>query len=194
VADPQRKCVEGEGSGCFTPVVLRCDRDSASRRATRRPAGEGLAELDQRRDLRASGVHDAPECGRRRRRRTALRGCRPERAAGRSGQLLRRRGLHRRHPDDVGRSQRSARCRHGLALAYLGDIDAQSVAGDIATGSHGTGRMLGNLATLVRSLRVWFRHAEAGELCERVDILHLAENESIVATVPSYRGERKAFL
>jgi FAD/FMN-containing dehydrogenase len=83
---------------------------------------------------------------------------------------------------------------HGLALANLGDIDAQSVAGAIANGTHGTGRMLGNLAILVRSLRVWFRHAKAGELCERVDVLHLVENESIVATVPTYRGERRAIL
>ncbi|MFJ3958921.1 D-arabinono-1,4-lactone oxidase [Arthrobacter sp. NPDC090010] len=38
---------------------------------------------------------------------------------------------------------------HGLALANLGDIDSQSVAGAISTGTHGTGRLLGNLATFV---------------------------------------------
>lgn len=42
--------------------------------------------------------------------------------------------------------------------------------------------------------RVWFRHAKAGELCERVNELHLVENGSIIATVPTYRGEGRAFL
>jgi len=42
--------------------------------------------------------------------------------------------------------------------------------------------------------RVWFRHAKAGELCERVDELHLVDGDRIVGTVPTYRGEGKAFL
>ncbi len=42
--------------------------------------------------------------------------------------------------------------------------------------------------------RVWFRHAKAGELCERVDVLHLVRGDAVVATVPTYRGEGKAFL
>ncbi|WOX21306.1 alanine racemase [Streptomyces solicathayae] len=42
--------------------------------------------------------------------------------------------------------------------------------------------------------RVWFRHAKAGELCERVDRLHLVEGDRIVDVVPTYRGERHAFL
>jgi L-gulonolactone oxidase len=42
----------------------------------------------------------------------------------------------------------------GLALANLGDIDVQSVAGAISTGTHGTGALLGNLATLVESLEL----------------------------------------
>jgi D-serine deaminase-like pyridoxal phosphate-dependent protein len=42
--------------------------------------------------------------------------------------------------------------------------------------------------------RVFFRHAKAGELCERVDELHLVKDGAIVATVPTYRGEGKAFL
>ncbi|MFG2111917.1 alanine racemase [Streptomyces sp. NPDC048718] len=42
--------------------------------------------------------------------------------------------------------------------------------------------------------RVWFRHAKAGELCERVETLHLVEGDRIVAAVPTYRGERHAFL
>ncbi|GAA5176307.1 amino acid deaminase/aldolase [Pseudonocardia eucalypti] len=42
--------------------------------------------------------------------------------------------------------------------------------------------------------RVWFRHAKAGELCERVDVLHLVRGDRIVDAVPTYRGEGRAFL
>lgn len=38
---------------------------------------------------------------------------------------------------------------HGLAMPNLGDIDRQSIAGAIATATHGTGLRLGNLATTV---------------------------------------------
>jgi D-serine deaminase-like pyridoxal phosphate-dependent protein len=41
---------------------------------------------------------------------------------------------------------------------------------------------------------VWFRHAKAGELCERVNRLHLVEGDRIVDAVPTYRGEGYAFL
>lgn len=40
----------------------------------------------------------------------------------------------------------------GLALANLGDIDRQTLAGAIATGTHGTGAKLGGLAALVRGI------------------------------------------
>lgn len=42
--------------------------------------------------------------------------------------------------------------------------------------------------------RVWFRHAKAGELCEHVRELHLVDGDRIVETVPTYRGEGRAFL
>lgn len=42
----------------------------------------------------------------------------------------------------------------GRALANLGDINAQSVAGAISTATHGTGARLGNLATQVASLEI----------------------------------------
>ncbi|MBB2910001.1 D-serine deaminase-like pyridoxal phosphate-dependent protein [Streptosporangium becharense] len=42
--------------------------------------------------------------------------------------------------------------------------------------------------------RVWFRHAKAGELCERFAGLHLIEGDEIVAEVPTYRGEGRTFL
>ena len=41
---------------------------------------------------------------------------------------------------------------HGLALPNLGDIDAQTVAGAISTGTHGTGAAYGGLATFVAAL------------------------------------------
>jgi len=42
----------------------------------------------------------------------------------------------------------------GLSLSNLGDIDRQTVAGALATGTHGTGRNLGGLATQVRALEL----------------------------------------
>jgi D-serine deaminase-like pyridoxal phosphate-dependent protein len=41
---------------------------------------------------------------------------------------------------------------------------------------------------------VYLRHAKAGELCERFDTLHLVEGGEIVAEVPTYRGDGRAFL
>ncbi|GAA4218369.1 amino acid deaminase/aldolase [Actinocatenispora rupis] len=42
--------------------------------------------------------------------------------------------------------------------------------------------------------RVWFRHAKAGELADHVTELHLVDGDRVVDTVPTYRGEGKAFL
>ena len=42
--------------------------------------------------------------------------------------------------------------------------------------------------------RVWFRHAKAGELCERFERLYLIEGDRIVEEVPTYRGEGQCFL
>jgi D-serine deaminase-like pyridoxal phosphate-dependent protein len=42
--------------------------------------------------------------------------------------------------------------------------------------------------------KVWFRHAKAGELCERFEALHLVEGDTVTATVPTYRGEGRTFL
>ncbi|MEU9739554.1 D-arabinono-1,4-lactone oxidase [Micromonospora chersina] len=42
--------------------------------------------------------------------------------------------------------------RHGLALPNLGDIDAQTIAGALSTGTHGTGAKLGCLSTFVTAL------------------------------------------
>lgn len=42
----------------------------------------------------------------------------------------------------------------GLALANQGDVNPQSLAGAMATGTHGTGRDLGSLSTLARGFRL----------------------------------------
>ena len=42
----------------------------------------------------------------------------------------------------------------GLALANQGDVNPQSLAGAMATGTHGTGRDLGNLSTFARGFRL----------------------------------------
>jgi FAD-linked oxidoreductase len=42
----------------------------------------------------------------------------------------------------------------GLSMTNLGDIDVQTIAGAISTGTHGTGARLGGLATQVRSLEL----------------------------------------
>jgi len=42
----------------------------------------------------------------------------------------------------------------GLSMSNLGDIDAQTISGAISTGTHGTGRAFGGLATQVRGLQL----------------------------------------
>ena len=42
----------------------------------------------------------------------------------------------------------------GLAMPNLGDIDKQTIAGAIATGTHGTGARFGGLATTVRAMQL----------------------------------------
>ena len=62
-------------------------------------------------------------------------------------------------------------------------------AGEVQTPLAGT-----TAGTLRIGDRVWFRHAKSGELCERVNELHLVDGDEVVATVPTYRGEGRAFL
>jgi D-serine deaminase-like pyridoxal phosphate-dependent protein len=67
--------------------------------------------------------------------------------------------------------------------------DSQEGAGETQT------PLLGTVADeLAVGDRVWFRHAKAGELCERFAELHLIQGDSITATVPTYRGEGRTFL
>jgi D-serine deaminase-like pyridoxal phosphate-dependent protein len=42
--------------------------------------------------------------------------------------------------------------------------------------------------------RVYLRHAKAGELCERFDVLYLIRGEQIVGEAATYRGEGECFL
>jgi D-serine deaminase-like pyridoxal phosphate-dependent protein len=41
---------------------------------------------------------------------------------------------------------------------------------------------------------VFFRHAKAGELCERFNEVHLVDGDRLAGSVPTYRGEGQAFL
>jgi D-serine deaminase-like pyridoxal phosphate-dependent protein len=70
-------------------------------------------------------------------------------------------------------------------LSYIGTEGAGEVQTPL-TGEPADGLALGD--------RVWLRHAKAGELCERVDTLHLISGEAIEASVPTYRGEGQTFL
>ena len=51
----------------------------------------------------------------------------------------------------------------GLAMANLGDIDHQSIAGAISTGTHGTGLRVGGLATQVTGVRLVTADGEVRE-------------------------------
>lgn len=42
----------------------------------------------------------------------------------------------------------------GLAMSNLGDIDAQTIAGAVSTGTHGTGARLGGIATQIEALEL----------------------------------------
>jgi D-serine deaminase-like pyridoxal phosphate-dependent protein len=68
-------------------------------------------------------------------------------------------------------------------------LDRQEGAGEVQT------PLLGEAAdALAIGDRVYFRHAKAGELCERFNSVYLLEGEQIVEQVPTYRGEGQCFL
>jgi len=83
----------------------------------------------------------------------------------------------------------------GRAMANLGDINVQSVAGAISTATHGTGARLGNLATQVVSLDIvtadgTVRTIEAGDELQaaRVSVGALGVICAVtLETVPSFR-------
>jgi D-serine deaminase-like pyridoxal phosphate-dependent protein len=68
-------------------------------------------------------------------------------------------------------------------------LDRQEGAGEVQTplqGPPALGLRVGD--------RVYFRHAKAGELCERFDRLYLIDGDRLVDEVPTYRGEGHCFL
>ncbi|WP_326592015.1 amino acid deaminase/aldolase [Streptomyces sp. NBC_01294] len=79
-----------------------------------------------------------------------------------------------------------------LPVPYLPQglrYDPQEGAGEVQT------PLLGAPADdLLIGDRVWFRHAKAGELCERFDTLHMVEGDRVTATAPTYRGEGRTFV
>jgi D-serine deaminase-like pyridoxal phosphate-dependent protein len=79
-----------------------------------------------------------------------------------------------------------------LPVPYLPEglhYDPQEGPGEVQT------PLIGSVADdLLLGDKVWFRHAKAGELCERFDSLQLIEGDRVVGTVPTYRGEGKTFL
>uniref|UniRef100_A0AAU2VDL7 Amino acid deaminase/aldolase n=1 Tax=Streptomyces sp. NBC_00003 TaxID=2903608 RepID=A0AAU2VDL7_9ACTN len=79
-----------------------------------------------------------------------------------------------------------------LPVPYLPEglrYDPQEGAGEVQT------PLLGSPADdLLIGDKVWFRHAKAGELCERFEELQLVEGDRVTATVPTYRGEGRTFL
>jgi D-serine deaminase-like pyridoxal phosphate-dependent protein len=69
------------------------------------------------------------------------------------------------------------------------ELDADEGAGEVQTpllGPAAAGLEVGD--------RAYFRHAKAGELCERFDRLYLVEGHAIIDEVATYRGEGKTFL
>jgi L-gulonolactone oxidase len=58
---------------------------------------------------------------------------------------------------------------HGLALENQGDIDLQTLAGALATATHGTGRRFGNLSTRVVGMRLVTASGDVVELPEESD-------------------------
>lgn len=79
-----------------------------------------------------------------------------------------------------------------LPVPYLPEgleLDPLEGAGEVQT------PLVGKTANRLRiGDRAYLRHAKSGELCERFDHLYLVEGDSLVETVPTYRGEGQCFL
>lgn len=62
----------------------------------------------------------------------------------------------------------------GLAMENLGDIDKQSVAGAVSTGTHGTGARFGGLSTQVRGVRLVGADGEVHETAPGTELFEAA--------------------
>jgi D-serine deaminase-like pyridoxal phosphate-dependent protein len=68
-------------------------------------------------------------------------------------------------------------------------IVAREAAGEVQTPLRGEAA-----AKLQVGDRVWLRHTKAGELSEHLNAFAVVDGDTIIDTVPTYRGEGKAFL
>jgi D-serine deaminase-like pyridoxal phosphate-dependent protein len=68
-------------------------------------------------------------------------------------------------------------------------VDPLEGAGEVQTPVTGSAA-----ASLQIGANVYLRHAKAGELCERFNILYLVRGDAIVDEVPTYRGEGRCEL
>jgi len=81
---------------------------------------------------------------------------------------------------------------HRLPTPALPDglrLDRREGAGEVQTPLRGTPADRMRIGD-----RVYLRHAKAGELMERFGEVHLVAGDRVVDTVPTYRGEGRAFL
>ncbi|WP_024799923.1 amino acid deaminase/aldolase [Nocardia sp. BMG51109] len=96
----------------------------------------------------------------------------------------------------------------GIATAFAGGYIASGPAGKSRVptpvwptglrlvGTEGAGEVqtpLTGAAELAVGDRVWFRHAKAGELCERFDRVWIVDADGVRSSVPTYRGEGHNF-
>lgn len=89
--------------------------------------------------------------------------------------------------------------RRGLALPNLGDIDAQTLAGAAATGTHGTGLGFGNISQTIVSMRIMAADGSIHEIsggdelrAARISLGALGVvTECTLQCVPSFRLHRR---
>ena len=68
-------------------------------------------------------------------------------------------------------------------------MEPREMAGEVQTPVSGSAAR-----RLAPGDRVWFRHTKSGELAEHLNEFAVVEGDEVVDTIPTYRGEGKAFL
>jgi FAD/FMN-containing dehydrogenase len=64
----------------------------------------------------------------------------------------------------------------GLAIKNMGDVDAQTIAGAVSTGTHGSGRQWGSLSSTISALRLVTGGGEVLDIdASQPDLLHAAQ-------------------